>query len=70
MAPDTRRTRTREYEYRTVVFPPGVKRGDWRKALADEAEYGDWELKSFAVYFGGVRKALVRRRVVRTEITL
>lgn len=59
----------REYEYRTVVFPPNVKRADWRKALTDEAEYGDWELTTLSVYLGGVRKALVRRRVIKVELT-
>ncbi|MCH8612518.1 DUF5703 family protein [Arsenicicoccus dermatophilus] len=58
-----------EYEYRTLTFARDASRGDIRKALADAAEYGHWELTLMAIYWGGARRAEVRRRVVRVERT-
>ena len=58
-----------EYEYRTLTFPREVSRGDARRALAEHAEYGHWELLRMRLYFGGARRALLRRKIIRVRRT-
>jgi hypothetical protein len=58
------------YEYRTVTLPGSVDRGDVRRLLTDEAEYGRWELARTSIYTGGDRKVWLRRRIIRVESTL
>ncbi len=69
------RTRTRsrvlgEYEYRVLVVPRTASRADLRQQLADEAEYGKWELARSRVYVGGSRKVWLRRRIIRVDRTM
>jgi hypothetical protein len=58
------------YEYRTVTLPSSISRGDVRKLLTDEAEYGRWELARTRLYLGGTRKVWLRRRAMRVPSTL
>jgi hypothetical protein len=58
------------YEYRTVTLPGTISRGDVRKLLTDEAEYGRWELARTRLYIGGMRKVWLRRRAMRVPSTL
>lgn len=58
------------YEYRTVTLPGTVSRGDVRRLLTDEAEYGRWELARTRVYVGGSRKVWLRRKAMRVPSTL
>lgn len=58
------------YEYRTVTLPGTVSRGDVRRLLTDEAEYGRWELARTRVYIGGSRKVWLRRKAMRVPSTL
>lgn len=58
-----------EYEYRTLTFSREVSRGDARRALAEHAEYGHWELLRMRLYFGGARRALLRRKIIRVRRT-
>jgi hypothetical protein len=58
------------YEYRTVTLPGSVDRGDVRRLLTDEAEYGRWELARMRVYVGGARKVWLRRKAMRVASTL
>ncbi|UNX56362.1 DUF5703 family protein [Georgenia sp. TF02-10] len=58
------------YEYRTFTIPRSVSRGDARRLLTDEAEYGRWELARTRVYLGGNRKVWLRRKAMRVESTL
>lgn len=58
------------YEYRTVTLPGTISRGDVRKLLTDEAEYGRWELARTRLYLGGTRKVWLRRRAMRVPSTL
>lgn len=58
-----------EYEYRMLIFGRGDSRADVRQALADHAEYGHWELWRVSLYWGGVRKAVLRRRIIRVQRT-
>ena len=59
-----------EYQYRVMVFPSGVSAGDLRRAVAQEAEYGHWELSRLLLYLGGSRKVWLRRRIIHVERTV
>ncbi|CAN5504411.1 hypothetical protein BH23ACT6_BH23ACT6_22800 [soil metagenome] len=58
-----------EYEYRTVVFSGQDSRSQVRVVLAEQAEYGHWELRRVRVYWGGRRKVWLRRRIIRVQRT-
>jgi hypothetical protein len=59
-----------EYQYRVMVFPSGVSPGDLSRAVAQEAEYGHWELSRLLLYFGGARKVWLRRKIIRVQHTV
>ena len=58
-----------EYEYRVLTFGRDVSRADIRRCLGEHAEYEHWELARTVLYVGGVRRASMRRRVVRVRRT-
>jgi uncharacterized protein DUF5703 len=58
-----------EYEYRVLTFPRDVSRAEIRRSLGDHAEYDHWELARTVVYEGGIRRAWLRRRVIRVQRT-
>ena len=58
-----------EYEYRVLTFPRDVSRSEIRRALGEHAEYDHWELARTVVYVGGIRRAWLRRRVIRVHRT-
>ena len=58
-----------EYEFRVLVFARDVSRGDLRRAVAEEAEYGHWELSRLRLYLGGARKVWLRRKIIRVRRT-
>ena len=51
-----------EYEYRELTFHRDQGRGEVRRALTDQAEYGHWELVRVRVFWGGLRKVVMRRK--------
>jgi len=59
-----------EYQYRVLIFPSGISAGDLCRAIAQEAEYGHWELSRLLMYFGGSRKVWLRRKIIRVERTV
>ncbi len=58
------------YEYRVLTLEPQVGRGDARRLLTDEAEYGRWELARALLYPGGRRKVWLRRKIIHVASTL
>lgn len=58
-----------EYEFRVLTFPRDMSRSDVRQAIADQAEYGHWELARSRLYLGGARKVWLRRRIIRVRRT-
>ena len=58
-----------EYEYRVLTFGRGVSRADIRRSLGEHAEYAHWELARTVVYVGGIRRAWLRRRIIRVQRT-
>jgi len=59
-----------DYQYRVMVFPSGVSAGDLCRAVAQEAEYGHWELSRLRLYLGGARKVWLRRKIIHVERTV
>ncbi|RYV52666.1 DUF5703 family protein [Pengzhenrongella frigida] len=59
-----------EYEYRMVRLPPSTSRGEARRMLTEEAEYGRWELARTRLFPGGARKVWLRRKAIRVRSTL
>lgn len=68
--PETYRDPQGAFEYLVLTVRPGQSVGDARRELAEHAEYGKWELRQSRIYFGGMRKYWMRRRVVRVSSTL
>ncbi|MDQ6895552.1 MAG: DUF5703 family protein [Actinomycetota bacterium] len=58
-----------EYEYRVLTFGRDVSRNDIRRSLGDHAEYAHWELARTVVYVGGIRRAWLRRKIIRVQRT-
>lgn len=52
-----------------LTFGRDESRADVRQSLADHAEYGHWELWRVSLYLGGVRKAVLRRKIIRVQRT-
>jgi len=59
-----------EYQYRVMFFPSGVTAGDLCRVVAQEAEYGHWELSRLRLYFGGARRVWLRRKIIRVQRTV
>jgi len=58
-----------DFEWRVLVIPRGVSRPDARRLIADEVEYGRWELARVRLYMGGARRVWLRRRIIRVVRT-
>ncbi len=54
-----------EYEYRVLSFRRDTARKDIRRLLAEEAEYGHWELHRTRIYMGGLTRTWLRRKIIR-----
>lgn len=59
-----------EYEVKVLTLPRTTSRGDVRRLLTEQAEYGKWELARLCLYVGGSRKVWLRRRIIRVQSTL
>jgi hypothetical protein len=58
-----------EYEYQVLTFRPEESRASVRRTLSEHAEYGHWELYRVRLYWGGVRRAWLRRKIMRVQRT-
>ena len=58
-----------QYEVRMLTIPRSTSGSDARTMLADEAEYGRWELTRTRLYAGGERRVWLRRKVIRVRST-
>ena len=58
-----------EYEYRVITFPRDIPGSVVRRALAEHAEYGHWELARVRRFMGGARRVWIRRRIIRITRT-
>jgi hypothetical protein len=57
------------YEYRVLTVPPQMPAAAARKLIADQAEYGRWELARSARYWGGAKRVWLRRKTIRVDST-
>lgn len=58
-----------DYEYRLLVFHRLVGRAQAQRLLAELAEHGHWEVARVRLYWGGVRRVWLRRRIIRVVRT-
>lgn len=58
-----------EYTYRVFRLPCGTTREAARRLLAEQAEYGGWELDRLRVYPDGSRRIRLRRSIIRAVRT-
>lgn len=61
---------TAQYEVKVMTLPRATSRGEVRRLLTEQAEYGKWELARLRLYVGGHRKVWLRRRIIRVRSTL
>ncbi len=54
-----------EYEFDTLVIPRDFSRSFVTRVLVERAEYGGWELDRLRIGPDGVRRVVLRRRIVR-----
>ena len=59
-----------QYEFRVLTLPREASRGDVRRLLTEQAEYGRWELARTRLYLGGARKVWLRRKIIKVRSTL
>jgi hypothetical protein len=64
------RDHARDYEYLVLTLAKGESVKEARRALAEHAEYGKWDLVRTRLYLGGGRKYWLRRKVLRVEATV
>ena len=58
-----------EYEIQQIRMPRWATRGQVRRLLTDQAEYGGWELWRLRRYPDGSREAWLRRTIIRARLT-
>jgi hypothetical protein len=58
-----------EYEFRELTFPRDSDRSVVRQTLTEHAEYGHWELVRVRLFWGGTRKVVLRRKIIRVQRT-
>lgn len=58
-----------EYEFHDLVVAREVSRSAMVRMLAEQAEYGRWELARVRLFPSGERRVRLRRRVIRVRRT-
>ena len=56
-------------EWRVIDIPRHLSKADAGSLVAEQAEYGRWELARSQVLYGGARRVWLRRRVMRVQRT-
>lgn len=59
-----------EWEFRDVVLSRHLSRNAVRQLLVEMAEHGGWELDRVRIQHDGVRRIVVRRKIIRARPTL
>ncbi len=62
-------TKMIEWESRQLFLPRGTTRGEARRVLTEQAEYGSWELRRVRLYPDGSRRVWLRRKIIRAVLT-
>ena len=63
------RTRRVEWEFDRVVFDREFPRTVVTKLLVERAEHGGWELDRVRIGSDGVRRVILRRKIIRAVRT-
>ena len=58
-----------EWEFASVSFSPEFPRNVVTKLLVDRAEHGGWELDRVRIGPDGVRRVVLRRKIIRAVRT-
>ncbi|MFB9314736.1 DUF5703 family protein [Nocardioides plantarum] len=58
-----------EWEFDRVTFSPEYPRGVVTKLLVERAEQGGWELDRVRIGNDGVRRVILRRKIIRAVRT-
>ncbi|MDO4251842.1 MAG: DUF5703 family protein [Rothia sp. (in: high G+C Gram-positive bacteria)] len=58
------------FEYLMLTVEPAENLHDARSRLNDHSEYGRWELVRSVILYGGRRRYLLRRRVIKVSKTV
>lgn len=59
-----------EWEFRTLTLPRDFSRSLVRRMLVAEAEIGGWELDRLRIGNDGIRRIVLRRKIIRARSTL
>lgn len=58
-----------EWEFESVTFSRDLSRNVVRKLLVERAEHGGWELDRVRIGNDGVRRVVLRRKIIRAVRT-
>ncbi|QIK76533.1 hypothetical protein G7071_15005 [Nocardioides piscis] len=59
-----------EWEFETLVVPRDLSRNVVTRMLIDRAEHGGWELDRLRIGSDGIRRVVLRRKIIRQRLTL
>lgn len=59
-----------EWEFETLVLPRELSRNAVRSVLVERAEHGGWELDRLRIGHDGMRRVVLRRKIIRQRLTL
>ncbi len=59
-----------EWEFETVVLPRDLSRSVVTSILIERAEQGGWELARHRISSDGIRRVVLRRKIIRQRLTL
>lgn len=62
-------SRDDRYEYLMLTVEPREHAADARARVREHAEYGKWELMRSVLLYGGARRFVLRRRIMRVSRT-
>ncbi len=66
---ERRAPRTGVWEFDTVSFERDFPRGVVTKLLVERAEHGGWELDRVRIGSDGIRRIILRRKIIRAVRT-
>lgn len=59
-----------EWEFDTLTLPRDYSRNVVTRLLVERAEHGGWELDRVRIQEDGVRRIVLRRKIIRQRLTL
>lgn len=59
-----------EWEFETLSLPRDLSRNVVTRMLVERAELGGWELDRLRIGDDGIRRVVLRRKIIRQRLTL